>query len=98
MSRGLRSNGYEKKSSAVKKAMKRLAGKKNRDPLSHKGTMPVVSGQIVEQVRQLAWAGQHTQAIELAPQALDLTDWQSPRGTRSASRQMDLLDIMMPVM
>ncbi len=42
--------------------------------------------QVVEQVRQLAWTGQHTKAIELASQALS-----APKN--KPAEQMDLLDL-----
>src|SRR5215211_5511166 len=42
--------------------------------------------QIISRVRELAWAGQHSQAIELASQELSKSDWQS-------DLRMDLLDL-----
>ena len=45
---------------------------------------------IVEQIRQLAWAGQHARAIELASEALRTP---SSLRTRSSDQQMDLLDL-----
>jgi len=67
-----------KKSSTVGKAIK----KNGKQRLA-------VSSEIIEQVRQLAWTGQHDKAIDLATQAL------SPVGAEqcSAPTQMDLLDL-----
>ncbi|MDO9302590.1 MAG: hypothetical protein Q7T89_14480, partial [Anaerolineales bacterium] len=59
-----------KKSSTVNKGVK-----KNSDQLS------VISDQTIARVRDLAWTGQHAQAIDLASQALSKaagkSDWQS---------------------
>src|SRR5215207_5406383 len=50
-------------------------------------TIKIDHSQIISRVRELAWTGQHAQAIDLASQELSKADWQS------APRQMDLLDL-----
>ncbi len=77
-----------KQSSAVSKAIKRGDGKKS-SPLSdaeHNG--------IIEQVRQLAWAGQHEKAIQLASQMLGDAAAQPSKRKLSPSRQMALLALL----
>ena len=54
--------------------------------VSNNGGHTVVNNQIVEQVRQLAWTGQHAKAIDLATETL------SPPKIKH-SEQMDLLDL-----
>ncbi|MGZ9220926.1 MAG: GAF domain-containing protein, partial [Anaerolineales bacterium] len=69
-----------KKSLSVKKTVKRSGGRKrNHQP-------PAISRQTIEQVRQLAWMGQHAKAIELATEALS-------RSGLKSEIQMDLLDL-----
>ena len=63
-----------KKSSSVRKT-----NKKDSDQRS------AVSNQVVEQVRELAWTGQHAKAIELASQSMSKFNFDP--------RQMDLLDL-----
>src|SRR5262245_29873023 len=63
-----------KKSSTVSKTIKKPAVQED-------------SGQVIEQVRALAWAGQHAQAIELASHVL------GRGGQLSAPMMMDLLDL-----
>ena len=70
-----------KESLAVRKTVKRRAKKKDSNHHA------VINDQIISRVRELAWTGQHTQAIELATQALGMADH------RSAIREMDLLDL-----
>src|SRR5919109_2695375 len=67
-----------KKSSTVSKTIKKLAAKEE-------------SAQIMVQVRQLAWTGQHAKAIELASQELSKSDWQSDAS--QADYQSALLDL-----
>src|SRR5919109_4346605 len=67
-----------KKSSTVSKTIKKLAAKEENN-------------QIIEQVRQLAWTGQHAKAIELATEALSKSDWQSD--SSRADYQSALLDL-----
>jgi len=75
-----------KKSSTVVKAVKGGTGRKSRGPQA------AISEQTIATVRQLAWAGQHAQAIELATQ--ELMRLPSPPKTRkSETQQMDLLDL-----
>ena len=69
-----------KKSSAVRKATSRGGKKKSEDQ------QPAVSDQIIARVRELAWAGQHAQAIELATQKLNMSGLKP-------DLQMDLLDL-----
>src|SRR5215208_7025531 len=69
-----------KKSSSVSKAIKRVAKKKDS------GQQSANSDQIITRVRELAWAGKHEQAIELASQTLAMS------GLKSDLR-MDLLDL-----
>ena len=81
------------KSSSVSKSIKREIGNKGRTRRAVEGSKSKVEvnalrgrkhQDIVEQVRQLAWAGQHEQAIELATQALSLLKIKP-------AEQMDLL-------
>src|SRR5215217_2970138 len=65
----------------VKKSLVRKTIKKDS------GQQVAVSDPTITRIRELAWTGQHAQAIELATQALDMADYQS------APRQMDLLDL-----
>ena len=69
-----------KKSSAVKKAVKKTGRKKSNDQ------QLAISDQTVEHVRQLAWTGQHALAIDSATQALA-----TPK--IKPAEQMDLLDL-----
>ena len=68
------------KSSTVIRAFKRGTGKKNG------GQQTGISDQIIAKIRELAWTGQHTQAIELASETLG-------RGDRPVASTMDLLDL-----
>src|SRR6185369_17643064 len=63
------------KTSPIRKAIKKDTGRKATD-----------FGEVVQQVRDLAWAGQHARAIELASQSLSLPKLKP-------SEQMDLLDL-----
>ncbi len=65
-----------KKALPVRKAVKKVSDQQ-----------VVISDQTIDRVRELAWTGQHAQAIELASQELSKADYQS------APRQMDLLDL-----
>ncbi|HLA08539.1 MAG TPA: hypothetical protein VJ022_13915, partial [Anaerolineales bacterium] len=69
-----------KKSSSVSKAVKRGVGKKDSSQRS------AISDQIISQVRELAWTGQHAQAIDIATQELSKAHYQS-------APRMDLLDL-----
>jgi tetratricopeptide (TPR) repeat protein len=63
-------------------------GKKRRD-LSISG-LPIDSADLVVQARELAWTGQHSQAIKLAAQALDLLSQAGEM--EEAQESLDLLD------
>src|SRR5215204_5557594 len=69
-----------KKSSSVNKAVKRGTKKKDGSQQS------AVSEQTISRVRELAWMGQHAQAIELATEPLS-------RSGLKPDTQMDLLDL-----
>ena len=69
------------KTSPVRKTIKQSSGQR-----SHKGTMSAVSDQLIEQVRQLAWTGQHAAAIDSATQELS-------KSRLKRDLQMDLLDL-----
>src|SRR6266487_1742722 len=77
-----------KKSLAVGKAVKHGAGKKSSQQrrLEHVQGSNVENQNVIDQVRQLAWTGQHAKAIELATQELSSSDLKP-------DIQMDLLDL-----
>ena len=68
------------KSSSVNKAVKHGRKKKSN------GQQPAASDQSVSRVQELAWTGQHAQAIELATQTLNMSGLKP-------DLQMDLLDL-----
>jgi tetratricopeptide (TPR) repeat protein len=70
-----------KKSLSVSRSIKRGAGNKDNERSSTQEQK-----QVITQIRELAWIGQHAQAISLASQAL------SGPGVKP-SEQMDLLDL-----
>ncbi|HEY5729996.1 MAG TPA: GAF domain-containing protein, partial [Anaerolineales bacterium] len=70
-----------KKSSTVRKAVKKSVGKKKSS-----GKLLAISDQTIEHVRGLAWTGQHAAAIDSATKALD-------RSRLKRDVEMSLLDL-----